>query len=50
MFLGINMRELLPTIVAVTGVLARMWVALWLATRAIRRMASRLEEEDREHF
>ncbi|MGH9804484.1 MAG: mechanosensitive ion channel family protein [Candidatus Acidiferrales bacterium] len=50
MFLGINVRELLPTSVAIVGVLALMWVALWLATRAIRRMAQRLEEEDREHM
>ena len=50
MFLGLNLKELLPTIVAMTGVLALMWFALWLATRAIRRMALRLEEEDREHL
>ena len=50
MFLGLNLKELLPTIVAMTGVLALMWLALWLATRAIRRMALRLEEDDREHL
>ena len=50
MFLGLNLKELLPTIVAMTGVLALMWLSLWLATRAIRRMALRLEEDDREHL
>jgi len=47
---GINVKELLPTVVAIVGVFALMWVALWLATRAIRRLALRLEEEDREHI
>lgn len=43
--------DLLPTIIAVAGVLVLMWVALWLVTRAIRRWASRMEEEeDQEHI
>ena len=50
MVFGINVKELLPTVVAIVGVFALMWVALWLATRAIRRLALRLEEEDREHI
>jgi len=50
MVFGLNVKELLPTLVAIVGVLVLMWVALWLATRAIRRMALRLEEEDREHI
>jgi small conductance mechanosensitive channel len=47
---GLRWQELLPTVLAVAGVLALMWVALWLSTRAIRRLADRMEEEDREHF
>jgi len=43
-------QELLPTVIAVAGVLALMWAALWLSTRAIRRLADRMEEEDREHL
>src|SRR3990170_914239 len=35
---------------AVAGVLVLTWVALWLSTRAIRRLADRMEEEDKEHF
>ena len=49
MLLGLDVKELLPTLAVVAGVLALMWVALRVATRTIRRMAERLEEEDREH-
>jgi small conductance mechanosensitive channel len=50
MFFGVNVSELLPTSLAIVAVLLVMWVALRLATRAVRRMAERLEEEDREHI
>ena len=50
MVFGLNVKELLPALVAFGGVLVLMWLGLWLATRAIRRMAVQLEEEDREHI
>jgi len=47
---GTTLRGLLPTMLAVTGVLALMWAGLWVATRAIRRLAARMEEDDKEHI
>ncbi|MFQ5816362.1 MAG: mechanosensitive ion channel family protein [Terriglobia bacterium] len=47
---GITLKALLPTLIAVVGVLGLTLVGLWLATRAIRRLARRMEEKDREHF
>ncbi|MFQ5925971.1 MAG: mechanosensitive ion channel family protein [Terriglobia bacterium] len=47
---GMTIKELLPTVVAVVGVLGLTLVSLWLATRAIRRLAHRMEEKDREHL
>ena len=45
-----SVQQHLPTILSVVGILVVMWVALWLSTRTIRRLADRMEEEDREHF
>ena len=42
---GLRWQELLPTVIAVAGVLVLTWVALWLSTRAIRRLADRITEE-----
>lgn len=46
---GMNLQTLLPVILAVGGLLVVTWVALWLATRTIRRTANRMEAEDQEH-
>jgi small conductance mechanosensitive channel len=45
-----SVQQHLPTIVMVVGILVVMWAALWLSTRTIRRLADRMEEEDKEHF
>jgi small conductance mechanosensitive channel len=45
---GLSVKELLPSIILVAGILAAMWVALWLASRAIRRWADQIEEKDKE--
>lgn len=44
----LDLQALLPAVLALGGVLAVMWLALWLVTRAIRRWADQLEEEDQE--
>ncbi|MFQ5695168.1 MAG: mechanosensitive ion channel family protein [Terriglobia bacterium] len=44
-----NWRELLPTLVPVAVILVLLWGGLWLVSRAIRRWAHRLKEEDRAH-
>ena len=41
---------LLPTLIAVGVVLGLMWLGLWLSTRAIRRLAHRMQEEDKERM
>jgi len=46
---GVNVREALTWLALAAGALLAMWGALWGVTRAIRRYADRLEEEDREH-
>ncbi|MFQ5723122.1 MAG: mechanosensitive ion channel family protein [Terriglobia bacterium] len=46
----LNWQELLPTIIAVVGLLAVAWVGLWLTTRAIRRLAQRMGAEDQERI
>ncbi|MEE9235691.1 MAG: mechanosensitive ion channel family protein [Candidatus Acidoferrales bacterium] len=46
----LNWRELLPTIIAVVGLLAVVWVGLWLTTRAIRRLAHRMGAEDQQRI
>lgn len=47
---GLTIKELLPVAVALAAVLSLIWLALWLTTRAIRRLAQRMEEEDKEHI
>lgn len=46
----LTLRGLLPTVIAVVGLLAAAWVGLWLVSRAIRRLAQRMGEEDQEHI
>ena len=43
-------QEHLPAIILVTGVLSLMWAGLWFSKRAIRRLADRMEADDREHI
>ena len=45
-----TLREFLPTLIAVVGVLVLMGIGLWLTTRFIRRLADRMEEKDKEHI
>ena len=45
---GITLTELLPTLIAVVGLAALMWVGLWLSTRAIRRLARGMAEKGQE--
>lgn len=45
-----SVQQHLPTILSVVGILVVMWVALWLSTRTIRRLADHMEEEDKKHF
>ncbi|MFQ5662600.1 MAG: mechanosensitive ion channel family protein [Terriglobia bacterium] len=47
---GITLKGLLPTVIAVVGVLALLWVGLWLSSRAIRRLAEQMGEKDKEHI
>lgn len=47
---SVNIRELLPTVISVAGILVLMWVALRLSTHLIRRIASRMGEGDKEHI
>jgi small conductance mechanosensitive channel len=46
----VSFKELLPTLISLLGLLALSWAVFWVVKRAIRRMASRLEEKDRENF
>jgi small-conductance mechanosensitive channel len=50
MFEDFAWKELVPSVLALLGVLAVLWVIFWAAKRAIRRMADRMEAEDRESF
>jgi small conductance mechanosensitive channel len=45
-----TLREILPTLIALAGLLAVAWAVFWMSKQAIRRLASRMEERDREHF
>lgn len=45
-----SVQQHLPAILSVVGILVVMWAALWLSTRTIRRLADRMEEEDKKHF
>lgn len=47
---GLTIKELLPVAVALTAVLIVMWLVLRLSTGAIRRLAQRMEEEDKGHI
>jgi small conductance mechanosensitive channel len=49
MQLPASFRDLLPTLLAITGVAVVAWVALLMASRIIRRIAERMEERSREH-
>lgn len=44
---GLSLRGLLPSLIAVAAVLGLMGLGLWLSTRAIRRLARRMGEEDK---
>ncbi len=50
MFLNLTVQDLLPSLVALVGALAMMYLLFWVAKRAIRKLADRMEEEDREHI
>ncbi len=43
-------KDFLPTVIAVAGVLLLMWVGLWLCTRAVKRLARRMQDKDKENF
>ncbi|MBI1983551.1 MAG: hypothetical protein HYS61_05070, partial [Acidobacteria bacterium] len=43
-------KDFLPTAIAVLAVLGLMWLSLWLCTRAIKRLAQRMQERDQEHY
>lgn len=43
-------KDFLPTVIAVAGVLLLMWVALWLCKRAVKRLARRMQDKDKENF
>ena len=45
-----TLKDFLPTLLAVVGVLVLMGVGLWLSTRFIRRLANRMEEKNKEHI
>lgn len=50
MLADVTVQDLLPSLVALVGVLAVMYLLFWVVKRAIRKMADRMEEEDRERF
>ena len=43
-------KDFLPTAMAIAGVLLLMWLALWVCTRAVHRLARRMQDQDKEHF
>lgn len=47
---NLSLQQYLPTIIALSGFLALMWIALWLSKRTIHRIAARMGEEDKEHL
>ena len=47
---NIAIADHLPTLLMVTGIGVLMWVALTLSKRAVRRLADRMEDEDKEHI
>jgi len=46
----ITIRGLFPTLAAIGGIFALMWVVLWLSTRALERVARRMGDEDQIHL
>jgi len=50
MLVANTIRSLLPSLFTAAGVLALLWLVLWLSTRAVRNIATRMEQKDREHF
>ncbi len=49
MILHRTFEDLLPSLVVLAGMLAGMYLLFWVSKRAIRKLADRMEEEDREH-
>lgn len=44
------LQEFLPSLVTIGGILLGLWLMTWLAGRAIRRLATRMSEGDRERM
>jgi small-conductance mechanosensitive channel len=49
MFFQSTVQDLLPSLMTLVGVLVTMYLLFWVVKRAIRKLADRMEEEDREH-
>ncbi len=50
MFSSVTVQDLLPSLVTLVGALVVMYLLFWVIKRAIRKLADRMEAEDREHI
>jgi len=50
LFEQLALKDVTPTLIPVVGLLVLMMVIFWVAKRAVRRWATHMEEEDREHI